>query len=151
MAIIAKWSATGTRFGADAQKVYEEIMEICDDLESVSPKDILEKARSEDTELHKCFTWDDSVAAEKWRLNEARVVARQLVIREEKIPIDRPEVRLLYSTDNKSGYKPTTTIVRVQSEYEELLKRAYAELQAFKAKYSMLTELQEIFEAIDTL
>lgn len=151
MAIIAKWSATGKRFGADAQKVYEEIMEICDDLESASPKDILEKARSEDTELHKCFTWDDSVAAEKWRLNEARVVARQLVIREEKIPVDRPEVRLLYSTDNKSGYKPTTTIVRVQGEYEELLKRAYAELQAFKAKYSMLTELQEIFEAIDTL
>lgn len=151
MAIIAKWSATGTRFGADPQLVYEEIMEICDDLESASPKDILEKARNEDTELHKCFTWDDSIAAERWRLNEARIVARQLVIREERVPVDRPEVRLLYSTDNKSGYKPTTTIVKVQSEYEDLLKRAYAELQAFKAKYSMLAELQEIFEAIDAL
>ena len=41
MAIVAKWSAVGTRYGADAQKVYEEIMEICDDLESASPKDIL--------------------------------------------------------------------------------------------------------------
>lgn len=148
MAIVAKWSATGTRFGADAQKCYEEIMEICDDVESASPQAILEKARDESTELHKCFTWDDSVAAEKWRINEARLVTRQLVIKEVEVPKDRPEIRLFYKTDNESGYKPTHIIVKQEDEYKQLLARAYAELRAFKAKYSMLKELQEIFELI---
>ena len=148
MAIVAKWSAVGTRYGADAQKVYEEIMELCDDLESASPKDILEKARGEETELHKCFTWNDSVAAERWRVHEARLIVRQLVIKEEEVPKDRPEVRLFYKTDSESGYKPTELIVTKQDEYKELLKRAYAELQAFKRKYSMLKELQEIFDLI---
>lgn len=148
MAIVAKWSAVGTRYGADAQKVYEEIMEICDDLESASPKDILEKAKEEETELHKCFTWNDSVAAERWRVHEARLIVRQLVIKEEVVPKDRPEVRVFYKTDNESGYKPTELIVTKQDEYKELLKRAYAELQAFKRKYSMLKELQEIFDLI---
>lgn len=146
--IVAKWSATGTRFGADAQKCYEEIMEICDSLESATPQDILEKARNEESELHKCFTWDDSVAAERWRLSEARVVVRQLVIKEEKVPTDRPEVRLLYSTDNRSGYKPTEVILQKEDEYKSLLKQAYAELRAFKVKYAMLKELQEIFDLI---
>lgn len=148
MAIVAKWSAVGTRYGADAQKVYEEIMEICDDLESASPKDILEKAREEETELHKCFTWNDSVAAERWRMHEARLIVRQLVIKEEAVPKDRPEVRVFYKTDNESSYKPTELIVTKQDEYKELLKRAYAELQTFKRKYSMLKELQEIFDLI---
>lgn len=147
--IVAKWSATGTRFGADAQKCYEEIMEICDDFESATPQAVLEKARDESAELHKCFTWDDSIAAEKYRLTEARLVTRQLVIKEVQVPKDRPEVRLFYKTDNESGYKPTQIIVRQEDEYKKLLARAYAELRAFKAKYSMLKELQEIFELID--
>ena len=148
MAIVAKWSATGTRFGADAQKCYEEILEICDDVESASPQAILEKARDESTELHKCFTWDDSIAAEKWRINEARLVTRQLVIKEVEVPKDRPEVRLFYKTDSESGYKPTHIIVQQEDEYKLLLARAYAELRAFKQKYSMLEELREIMELI---
>ena len=147
--IVAKWSATGTRFGADAQKCYEEIMEICDDFESATPQAVLEKARDESAELHKCFTWDDSIAAERYRLTEARIVTRRLVIKEVQVPKDRPEVRLFYKTDNESGYKPTQIIVRQEDEYKKLLARAYAELRAFKAKYSMLKELQEIFELID--
>ena len=151
MAIVAKWSATGTRFGADAQKCYEEIMEICDDVESASPQAILEKARDETTELHRCFTWDDSIAAEKWRINEARLVTRQLVIKEVEVPKDRPEIRLFYKTDNESGYKPTHIIVQQEDEYKQLLTRAWQELESFKRKYSMLNELSEIIELIDSL
>lgn len=149
--IVAKWSNVGTRFGADAQKCYEEIMEICDSLDSASPQDILEKARDELSELHKCFTWNDSVAAERWRMHEARLITRQLVIKEEKVPTDRPEVRLFYKTDNESGYKPTELIVQKEDEYKALLKRAKMELEAFKRKYAMLRELQELFELIDSL
>lgn len=146
--IIAKWSSVGTRFGADPQKCYEEIMEICDSFESASPQAILEKARNNDSELHKCFTWDDSIAAERWRLNEARVIVRQLVITEQEVPKDRPEIRLFHKTDNESGYKPTELIIQKEDEYTALLKRAWAELQAFKVKYSVLKELQEIFDLI---
>lgn len=149
MGIVAKWSASGTRFGADAQKCYEEIMEICEDLDSATPQAVLERARDESSELHKCFTWDDSIAAERWRISEARLVTRQLVIKEVEVPKDRPEIRLFYKTDNESGYKPTEIIVRKEDEYKKLLASAYAELRAFKRKYSMLKELQEIFELIN--
>ena len=38
-----------------------------------------------------------------------------------------------------------------QDEYEILLKRALNELQAFKKKYEMLSELEDVFKAIDEL
>lgn len=39
-------------FKADATKCASEIMEICDQMESATPQQILEKARDESTELH---------------------------------------------------------------------------------------------------
>lgn len=145
MAVIAKWAAGQRCFSADAQKCADEIMEIGKD---VSPQEVLEKARDEDTELHKCFTWDDEVAAEKYRVMQARRVLQFLVIKEEVEPEDRPEVRFFYKTDNQTGYKPTEFIVKNDDEHKLLLQRAWSELRAFKAKYSMLEELSEIFELI---
>lgn len=48
---LATWGTY--RFKADAQKCADEIMEICEELESATPQQILEKARDGNTELHK--------------------------------------------------------------------------------------------------
>lgn len=141
-----KWKHGFGFVKADAQKVGEEILAIGND---VTPQQVLEKARNESTELHKCFEWDDAIASEKYRLIQARDVIRFLVIEEETVPTDRPEVRVMYKTDNTTGYKPIKVIMQDKTEYEKLLERAWAELRAFKAKYAMLTELEEIFSLID--
>lgn len=143
--ITVTWKKGYGFFKADAQKVYEEITEIG---ESVTPAEIVAKAEDEETELHKCFEWNDSVAGQKYREYQARLVLCQLVIKEEETPKDRPELRVMYVTEKNQGYKPTHLIVQKEDEYKALLARAYAELRAFKAKYSMLTELQEIFDLI---
>ena len=61
----AEWRIKGI-YKADAQKVADEIGD-----KKVTPQEILEKARDETSELHKCFEWDDSVAAERYRLQQA--------------------------------------------------------------------------------
>lgn len=145
---IAMWKHGFDRlYKADAQKVAQEILAIGDD---VTPEQILERARDEGTELHKCFEWDDTVAAEKYRLRQAGDVVRHLVIkRQDYEPKDSPQLRFFYKTDGSAGYKPTTIIYRNPDEYQLLLSRARAELHDFKRKYSMLTELEEILALID--
>lgn len=144
--ITAKWrEGYGFFNGVDAQKVAEEIRGIG---EEASSQQIVDRARDENSELHKCFEWDDSIAAEKYRLKQAGYVVHHLVIKEEKVPEDRPEIRYFFKPKADAGYKPTKVIVRKEDEYKALLARAWAELQAFKVKYSMLTELQEIFDLI---
>lgn len=144
---IAKWrSGFESLFhGADAQLVADEISAIGD---APTAADIVDAARDERSELHKCFEWDDSVAAENWRKKQARDIVHHLVFVEEQVPADRPEIRIRYTEAAGSGYKETKKIVRNEDAYKALLSQAYAELRAFKVKYSMLSELQEILDLI---
>lgn len=144
--IFAAWKS-GCRISADAQKVADEILAIG---KSATPAQILDKARDEKTELHKCFDWDDAEAAEKWRLQQARHIVCNLVIKE-KSDTPRPEVRVFFKTDADSGYKPTVMIMQDKDEYRKLLDRALAELNSFRAKYKTLAELDGVFDAIDQL
>lgn len=144
--VIASWKS-GTRYKADPQKVADEISGIG---QSATPEQILDKARDENSELHKCFDWDDSSAAEKWRLHQARNIVCNLVMKDVS-GTDKTPIRLFYKTDSEEGYKPTVMIMQDKGEYRKLLDRAIAELSAFKKKYHSLTELESVFDAIDQL
>lgn len=144
--IFAKWK-NGCRISADAQKVADEILAIG---ESATTAQILDKARDEKTELHKCFDWNDAEAAEKWRLQQARHIVCNLVIKETS-DAPKPEVRVFFKTENDSGYKPTVLIMQDKDEYQKLLARALAELNSFRVKYKTLTELDGVFDVIAQL
>lgn len=146
--IVAKWKeGFGSLHGnADPQKVASEIIAIGD---SATPDEIVNAARDESTELHKCFEWDNDVAADKYRIIQAREVVRHLVIQEQEVPQDRPEIRIFHKPKDAEGYEHVRHIVRNDDSYDNLLKQAWAELQAFKRKYSCLKELQEILDLID--
>lgn len=141
-----QWKINGI-FKADAQKVDSEIKGIG---KSATPQQVYEYAKGNpDSELHKCFEWDDRVAAEKYRLSQAQKIIQFIV----RVPVskDKPAVREYQITTQRNTYQPTKSFIVNQNEYEELLKRALAELQAFKNKYKTLSELEEVFKAIDEL
>lgn len=142
--IVSRWKVQGL-YKADAQKVADEILTLG---ESVEPSAVVEKAKDETTELHKCFEWRDDIAAEKYRIYQARqLMCNLVVVEQEKKGIQEP-VRLMFKTTANEGYKPISLIMQEPDEYKALLHRAYRELAAFKQKYKMLKELKDIFEMI---
>ena len=153
MQTIIKWQ-TGIFKGADAEKCYAEITSIGDE---VTPEQVVEKGKNPDSELHKCFTWDDTEAAEMWRMREAREVMRQLIVISRPDKEDETEeknavqFRLLMKneTHRGSGYKQTIIMFQDADEYQKLLDQAWAELRTFKNKYSMLSELRDILDLIN--
>lgn len=128
---------------ADAQKVGEEIGD------EPTPESVLAKAEDPNSELHKCFEWDDTVAAKKYRLIQARQVIQFLVIKgtEKK---DTP-VRAFQISSEPQVYRPTVFFLKNEDEYTKLLARAKAELKQITERYKQLTELEEVFEAIGRL
>lgn len=130
---------------ADAQLIAEEIVSIGD---SATPARIVDKARNPETELHKCFEWRDDVAAEKYRLHQARQVVCHLVIRE-TIREDRPPIRFMLQAKNGDGYEPTKIIYKDPDKYQALLDSVLRDLVAIRNKHSNLAELDEVFSAID--
>ena len=147
--IIAKWSAgTGGIFNkADATLVANEISNIG---ASATPQQIVDAARDEQSELHKCFEWNDEVSAEKYRISQARKIVCSLII--EQPEKEKPDgIRVFYKTCNREGYKRTEFIMQNVDEYAMLLKRAKAELTSFSEKYKKLNEMQEIIEMIQKI
>ena len=136
-----KWRIDGI-YKADAQKVADEIGN-----DRISPAEVLEKARDVNSELHKCFEWNDSIAAEKYRLQQARGILINLVYKEKESNAE--PVRTFQITSQRNVYQPTVSFLVQEDEYQNLLKRAKSELESFKKRYHTLSELQEVFEAIE--
>lgn len=140
----AEWKVVGL-YKADAQKVAEEI-----GYKQTTPEEILEYARNnKDSELYKCFEWNDSIAAEKYRKIQARSIILNLRFSQEETK--GKTVGCFSLTTKTSTYQPTTMFLEQPDEYQVLLKRALSELDAFKRRYHTLVELTEIFEAIENI
>lgn len=139
----AEWKVKGL-YKADAQKVADEIGS-----GQITPQEVLEKAKDLNSELHKCFEWDDTIAAEKYRLQQARSIIINLVYVPKKE--EEQSVRCFSLTSKVSTYQPTQQFLVQEDEYQTLLKRALAELEAFKRKYHTLAELEAVFEAMETV
>lgn len=137
--ITSRWSKIGEALykDVDAQTVADEIAGIG---ESATAEQIVERAKDEKSELHKCFTWDIQKAAQKCWIQEARNVVGCLVIHREEAKENEPEVRTFHKVDG-CGYKPLTQVFKRQDEYQALLQEAYAALESFKRKYQSLQEL----------
>lgn len=144
----AAWKSGLGLFRADAQKVADELYSIGDEF---TPEQIVEKARDESTELHKCFEWNDEIAAHHYRLQQARVVVCNLVIKEQQND-DAYQKRVFYKTDTAGGYKPLSIVMKNKDEYEKLLERANAELRSFRTKYDTLrADFEELFALLDAI
>lgn len=134
----------------DAQKVADEILTKVG--EQFEPKDIVDMARDENTESHKCFEWRDDVAAEKYRIQQARTVVRNLVfVKPAEAKNPRQELSFAYRTRESQSYETTRFIFRSEDGRQRLLMTALAELNAFQKKYAFLEELVGVFNAINEL
>lgn len=131
----------------NAEKCYRE----CETLSEVTPKNVLDKARDDSTELHKCFEWDNSIAGEKYRLIQARDVIRHFVIEYKKDEEEPQKIRTYQISTTTNQYKPTRVILQNPDEYAALLERAKDELRDIQRRYNTLAELEEVFAAIDAL
>jgi len=145
------WKINGIH-KADADIIGNEIQSIGNQF---TTKDIVDKARDKNTQLHKLFEWNNKIAGEKYREIQAGDIIRNLVVvkvNTESGASEKTNIRVFVSDNRRNGgYKPITVVLRQQDEYERLLEQAYKELQAFKDKYENLSELSEIFDLIDVI
>lgn len=149
---IASWrpDIAGIYKGVDAQKVAEEIYSLG---EKVRAEEILEMAKNKNTEIHKLIEWDDTVAAEKYRLVQVRKIVRDIEIttiktkNNKKKTIEVP-VRMFYSFKDETGYRPTPVIIENEELHKKLLRTAYSELVSYMTKYQTLSELEPLMDEI---
>jgi hypothetical protein len=101
--------------------------------------------RNKKSALHSALTWDDGVAADRYRVWEVRELiaihivdahgGRQFVA----LSIDRPT----------GGYRPINEVMARVDLREVMLADALDELKRVQTRFNQLTELSEVWQAAD--
>jgi len=128
----------------------------------ISPRLIVDVARDGKNPLHGYFIWDDKIAGERYRLNQASLLIRRI-----KIDIVKPTgktkmieikpVRQFPSPASLRGKDGTGSYIHIEKVMKDdalranMLETAKKELIAIKVKYENLTELSKVWEAIAEL
>ena len=139
--------------GSQFRKVdAQTVGEICEELEKgergLSPQSLLDVSRDENAPLHDAFTWDDTEAAEKWRLEEARLLIANIRIVRSTDTVER--VRGFVSTPGrKNVYVSLDTALHKEEYKNHLLEQARRDTEAYMAKYRTLAELANVITAMD--
>lgn len=141
-----KWK-TASYIKADA----EEAGKMCEELSQtigLTPESLLEANKAEEAPLHNEFEWDDTEAAHKYRLGQARHIIQCLITIPEGAAEETAPVRAFFVTEKTSKYEHIDVILHNEDKRAIMLRQAIAELNAFKKKYAELAELTALFEQI---
>ncbi len=116
----------------------------------VTPQAVVEFARDPTTALHSRFDWDDTEAAAKWRLEQARSILRVAV--KYVGDVERGTISAYVSLGSDrvrgGGYRSLVTVLSDDEKRAELLEQAKQEARAWADRYKELNELARIRMAI---
>lgn len=151
--MVYQWSI-GLYASVDANDAGAELERIEKENGEITSQAVVDAARSKKNVLHGLFEWDDKIAGEKWRLNQARCMIAALVVvpEEDKSYDKRAYVNIVKRSDNKQEQARYINYESAMSDEEmraTLLENAKEELRIFREKYKTLSELAAVFEAID--
>lgn len=146
----------GSRLSGDAEKVGKRIEKLASYTGRVTPPDVVKDAQRKNSPLHPYFTWDDSAAAEQYRLGEAR----RLIASIEVVKIDNgTPVRAFHSvrvaTMNEDepdrGYVTLDRASREMELRQQIVRRLYAQARSLMREAKAFEAFAGVIEAIEAL
>jgi len=137
-----------------SQKVIKEILEV-KEKNGLTAEAIIEQAKKKNNPLHDFFDWDDTKAAHKWRLQQARVLINEVkVVVENKEYYAFENVSIEIEADSEEGttkkeYFTRSEILNDKEKRAQIVNRAYNYLLYWKEQYQTYTEFEPIVKSIE--
>lgn len=138
----------------NTQIVKREIVKLCDTDGYVTPYQVLDAARDVSSPLHAFFEWDDSAAAEAFRLIQATGLIRSVRVKvttsdeEERSVRGFLPARIAGRELPPGAYIPQDDIVNDPAAKEAVLRQMQRDIASCKRRYE---HLAEFWSTIDDL
>lgn len=162
--------STGYNSKVKAQEVGKVLESIEESGNAVTAQSFLDASRDEDSPTHEMFEWNDSIAAEKFRLTQASNIICHLEVTEEYYESVPTEIELIEQTiepndsrffksayvntakrssvATKANYVPTSVALSDEQLRIQVIDNALMSLHAFEKSYSFLEEMVLVIDAI---
>lgn len=120
----------------------DQLLEIQAAAGYLTPEAVVEAARSEDSPLHGRFEWNDSVAAERYRKDQARDLIRSVKVEFVDGRGEPQAVRAFHSVRSAQAGRPVYQTVEKIAEddiaAQQLLRQMDLDWRSFKRRYGNL-------------
>ena len=156
MSQVYTW-AVGSYFQKyDANEVKKEL-DIIEKNDELTAEKVVNYARNKDTYINQMLEWNDSIAGEKYRQQQASSIIGGIRVKfikddnDEKDEKEEIEARVFVTTETekrKSKFKNIFSLTEELDQYALELKSAYKELNSIKRKYKGIVEIQELLKDI---
>jgi hypothetical protein len=138
----------GAQFNAEQAQVLGQVIEQLGD--TATPKQLVDAARSKKSPIHSLFEWDDSAAAEQYRLFQARNHINHLHIvfttrNEEGTTKAFHSVVISDGESSERVYASMATVADNQELADQVIAKALAELHGWKVRYA---QYQQVFSGV---
>jgi len=117
---------------------------------------LVKDSKLKDAPLHNDFEWNNSKAAHKFRLEQARKIVRSIeIIRDETPNIQTRAFELAIRRSETPDHPTRRVYMSIEDVMQdpvardELLARAIRDAVSFRKRYSALSELAQVFSALD--
>lgn len=112
------------------------------------PEKVVEFAKDSTTALHSRFEWDDTEAAAKYRIWQARQLIKVTVniLPNESETEYQVFVSLKSDRYNGGGYRALVDVMSDEQMRGQLLTQAYNDFKVWQKKYQQLKELAPVFD-----
>lgn len=129
---------------ADPQKIGTALAKIAEQQKGrLTPPAVVEAARDVRNPLHKHFEWDDAVAAQSYRLGQARMLIRSVALVGDGD--DEPAPAFLSIADKGgTAYRTVQEVMDSADLQSAVLAAAERDLAAFEKRYRQLQDICEI-------
>jgi hypothetical protein len=118
--------------------------------DTLSAQEVLDLARPKNSPIHQYFNWDDSDAAEKYRLYQARNLIKCIVVEiDDGVSVPKYCTPVMVDGYEKKRYVSLKRAISTPSIWEQILSRALEDAEFWNARYRHLRELRPISTAID--
>jgi hypothetical protein len=143
-----KWNVKG--FKGEANKVGKEL-EVIEQTSELTNVSVLEYAKdNKESELNKCFEWNDVIAGEKYRLVQASQILNNIsVVISDTQPeeVTKAFVNVRTSEDTKV-FKNIVSVLENDEEYIQLKQKAERDFISYKEKYNKILKLKDLKDII---
>lgn len=127
----------------------EQLQAIREEHGQLTPVLLVDLARDPEHPLHARFEWDDSLAAEKWRLEQAGQLLRVTFRPDPSKPRDlRAFVAVRGEATPKADYVPTTEALADDFTRELLLRQMKRDAEMFNRRWKDMAEYADVVRSM---
>ncbi len=111
----------------------------------LTPKAVVAEARNNRSVLYRHFEWDDAVAAEAFRLDQARTLIRSIRVVDEDND-ETPPAWVSIADKGGTSYRTLQDVLDSADLQAQALKQAERDLDAFQRRYKQFEDICDVIK-----